>query len=196
MTDMALVALYILWFVWLMIWTALSLRFRPAVARSTGWRHSVPFQLLWLCGIFLLLGFGSGSYDLKYRLWDIVDGAGGWYLVGLTAAGLLFAAWARIHLGRPIHGRAVVCSGPYALVRHPVYSGALFAAFATAVLQGIPTAFLGLALCLIGFVLKAQAEERYLRRELGRAYEAYAMQVPMLLPYPKLLWRTLRRLAK
>jgi protein-S-isoprenylcysteine O-methyltransferase Ste14 len=190
---MALIALYFLWLFWLLIWMGLSLGYRPAVARSAGWLSSVPFQLIWLFGIFLLLGFGAGSYDLRYRPWDPIDGAPGWYLVLTTAAGLIFATWARIHLGHPGRGRRVVADGPYALMRHPVYFGALFAALATAVLQGTPTAFAGLALCVVGFALKALAEERHLRRELGRPYRAYALRVPMLLPYPKLLWRTVRR---
>jgi protein-S-isoprenylcysteine O-methyltransferase Ste14 len=190
---MALIALYFLWLFWLLTWMGLTLGYRPSVSRSAGWRQSVPFQIVWLFGIFLLLGFGAGSYDLKYRLWETIDGAAGWYLVLSAAAGLIFAIWARLHLGRPGRGRQVVADGPYALVRHPVYFGALFAAFATAVLQGTPTAFAGLVLCIAGFVLKALAEERHLRRELGRAYEVYADRVPMLVPYPKPLWNAIRR---
>jgi protein-S-isoprenylcysteine O-methyltransferase Ste14 len=124
-------------------------------------------------------------------LWDVgYDGA--YALAALTLAGLLFAWWARIHLGRLWSGsitrkqdHRVVDTGPYALVRHPIYTGLIFALFATAIAQATARALAGAVLIAFGFWLKARAEERFLAAELGAdAYGAYRRRVPMLMPLP------------
>jgi protein-S-isoprenylcysteine O-methyltransferase Ste14 len=80
-------------------------------------------------------------------------------------------------------GHHVVDTGPYRLVRHPIYSGLIFAAFATAIQKGTPFALLGVAIVTLAFCIKARREERFLRAELGEnAYDAYACKTAMLVP--------------
>jgi protein-S-isoprenylcysteine O-methyltransferase Ste14 len=77
----------------------------------------------------------------------------------------------------------VVDTGPYGLVRHPIYSGIIFAALVTALLRASPLAFVGFALFAVGFAMTAAIEERFLRQQLGvDAYDAYSRRVPMLVP--------------
>ncbi|HTO72805.1 MAG TPA: isoprenylcysteine carboxylmethyltransferase family protein, partial [Gemmatimonadales bacterium] len=66
-----------------------------------------------------------------------------WSGLGMTAAGLGFAVWARITLGTMWSGRvtlkedhALIRRGPYALVRHPIYTGLLLALLGTALARG------------------------------------------------------------
>ena len=83
-------------------------------------------------------------------------------------------------------GHHVVDTGPYRLVRHPIYAGLIFAAFATATEKGTSYALFGVAILTFGFYTKAQREERFLRVELGEdAYCAYARKTPMLLPFKR-----------
>jgi protein-S-isoprenylcysteine O-methyltransferase Ste14 len=112
-------------------------------------------------------------------------------MVALTAAGIAFAWWARIALGRLWSGgiermaeHRVVDTGPYAFVRHPIYTGLIAGAVALAALQAKPWAILGAALFSLGFTLKARVEERFLEQEIG-GYEAYRRRVSMILPLPK-----------
>jgi protein-S-isoprenylcysteine O-methyltransferase Ste14 len=123
-------------------------------------------------------------------LWHVgYDGA--YTLAGLTLVGILFAWWARIHLGRLWSGTItrkenhhVVDSGPYALVRHPIYTGLIAAIAATAAAQATVTGLLGAALIAFGLWLKARVEEDFLTVELGAdAYGAYRRRVPMLVPF-------------
>ncbi len=80
----------------------------------------------------------------------------------------------------------VVDTGPFAIVRHPIYTGFILAALSMAIARGTSLSFLGLALIVLGFWLKARLEERFLRAELGPdAYDAYAGRVPMLVPWPR-----------
>src|SRR5579863_9819900 len=83
------------------------------------------------------------------RLWRL-NRTGAWACVTLVAVGMAIAWWARIHLGRLWSGHItrkadhkIVDTGPYAMVRHPIYTGILLALAATAVLKGTLTALLG-----------------------------------------------------
>ena len=113
-----------------------------------------------------------------------------WVLVVLVAAGFGFCWWARLHLGRLWSGfvtlkedHHVVDTGPYGLVRHPIYAGVMFAALMTALLRATPVSVAGFVLLAIGFSLTARIEERFLRQQLGPdAYDAYSRKVPMLVP--------------
>jgi len=78
----------------------------------------------------------------------------------------------------------VVDSGPYAVVRHPIYSGLLLSLLATAAVKGTLLGLGGFALLLLGIWMKARLEERWLIQELGEgAYVDYRKRVPMLLPF-------------
>src|SRR4029453_16895073 len=107
----------------------------------------------------------------------------------LVIAGLAFAWWGRLYLG-PLwsariaraEGHRVVMTGPYALVRHPIYTGVVTAIIATAAVEWRWQAMLGAAIVAVSFWLRAKLEERFLREELGQdAYDAYARRVPMLI---------------
>ena len=107
----------------------------------------------------------------------------------LFALGLLFALWARIHIGRnwgmPMTQRdepVLVTSGPYRLVRHPIYSGILAAGVGTA----LALSWLWLtvvALAGVYFLYSATVEERYLTEQFPDTYPAYKRSTKMLVPF-------------
>lgn len=107
----------------------------------------------------------------------------------LFAAGLLFAVWARVHIGRnwgaPMTEKEepeLVTSGPYRLVRHPIYSGILTAGAGTAVaLSWWWLVAFGLA--AIYFVYAATVEERFLAEQFPDLYPAYQRSTKMLVPF-------------
>ena len=129
-------------------------------------------------------------YDLVEAIREV--GKGGTYLLAaLTVAGTLFTWWARIHLGRfwsnaitRKEGHRVIDTGPYGLVRHPIYTGLIGAMLATGIAIGTITALLGTLLITFGLWRKARMEEGFLTTELGAdAYGAYCRRVPMLIPF-------------
>jgi protein-S-isoprenylcysteine O-methyltransferase Ste14 len=78
----------------------------------------------------------------------------------------------------------VVDTGPYGIVRHPIYTGIIVASAATAALRGTVLSWVGACVMTVGWVIKARMEEQFLREQLGaEAYEAYARRVPMLSPF-------------
>ena len=83
-------------------------------------------------------------------------------------------------------GHHVVDTGPYRLVRHPIYSGLIFAALATAIEKGTSFAMLGVAIVTLAFYIKARREEHFLSAELGEnAYDDYARKTAMLVPFAR-----------
>ena len=107
----------------------------------------------------------------------------------LFALGLGFAVWARVHIARnwgtPMTQKdepELVTSGPYGLVRHPIYSGILVAGLGTAVaLSWVWLA--AVILAGIYFVYAATVEERYLTEQFPDEYPAYKRSTKMLVPY-------------
>jgi protein-S-isoprenylcysteine O-methyltransferase Ste14 len=138
----------------------------------------------------LFAPFSERHYYAQVQFWHL-SAPLKWILAALTATGFLFVWWARIHLGRlwsdwltKKAGHHVVDTGPYRLVRHPIYLGLIFAALVTALERGTSYALFGAALLTFAFYTKARREERFLRVELGEgAYDAYARKTPMLLPF-------------
>jgi len=115
-------------------------------------------------------------------------------LAAVVLLGISFTWWARIHLGRfwsnaitRKEDHSIVDSGPYRLVRHPIYTGLLLAAAATAAVEGSGYALSGFVVLFVAFWLKARLEERFLRAELGaHAYDAYARRTAMLIPFARI----------
>lgn len=114
-----------------------------------------------------------------------------WVGLGFVVAGAAFAAWAAITLGRHFDievefhaGHEVVRRGPYGLVRHPVYSGLGLHLLGACLATGNLLMLAGTLLVAIpAFYLRASVEERLLREELGLAYDDYAREVGMLVPF-------------
>ena len=112
-----------------------------------------------------------------------------WTGVALVFLGLAFAVWARRHIGSNWSGtvtvkesHVLVRTGPYAWVRHPIYTGLLVAILGSAVARGELRGVWALALCTFAFVRKLRIEERWMRQVFGAEYERYSAQVPALIP--------------
>jgi protein-S-isoprenylcysteine O-methyltransferase Ste14 len=109
--------------------------------------------------------------------------------LALFALGLGFAVWARVHIGRnwgtPMSEKdepELVTSGPYHLVRHPIYTGILAAAVGTAVALSWQWLAAG-GLAGVYFVYSATVEERYMTEQFPDAYPVYKRSTKMLVPF-------------
>jgi len=109
----------------------------------------------------------------------------------LVAAGLAFAVWARVCLGRNWSGivtlkqdHELIRSGPYRLVRHPIYTGLLLALVGSAVARDEWRAVLAVAIAWLALWRKLQIEEGWMIEQFGDAYLRYRAEVPALIPNP------------
>ena len=113
-----------------------------------------------------------------------------WAGLALTAAGIGFAIWARLFLGRNWSGRVTVKerheliqTGPYSIVRHPIYSGFLLAILGTALVQGQLRSLLALPIAALGWGFKLRLEESFMAQQFGNAYLDYKRRVKALVPF-------------
>jgi protein-S-isoprenylcysteine O-methyltransferase Ste14 len=135
----------------------------------------------------------TGFILLRDQLRDVVRGSANPTHpnvgVAVCVAGLAFAIWARVHLGRNWGmPRAVkenpelVTSGPYAYVRHPIYTGMLVALIGSAAVVGWSWLLLP-ALLGAYFIYSALVEERLMLRTFPDSYPGYQARTKMLVPF-------------
>jgi protein-S-isoprenylcysteine O-methyltransferase Ste14 len=113
-----------------------------------------------------------------------------WLGLAATIGGCAFAIWARARLGSNWsatvtvkQNHELILRGPYAVVRHPMYSGFLLALAGTAIAVGEIRAFIGLGVAFITFFLKSAAEEKFMREEFSDEYARYSQRVWRLIPF-------------
>jgi protein-S-isoprenylcysteine O-methyltransferase Ste14 len=166
------------WLYWLAAAASISSTKRAKRA-GTSWSRHVGYRLVVLAVVIVLVRLGV----LRNTGLDTDPWRGALGLV-VFALGLGFAIWARVHLGRnwgvPMTERdepELVTSGPYHLVRHPIYAGILLALVGTAVGLGWI-----LLIAAVYFVYSATVEERYLTDQLPDTYPAYKRSTKMLVP--------------
>lgn len=122
-------------------------------------------------------------------------------VVGLVPASLWLMASAVRTLGkqwsvraRVLEDHALVTAGPYAIVRHPIYTGILALTLAVGIAYSRWEALaVGMALASIGTAIRVRREEALLRREFGEAYTDYVRRVPAIVPRPR--WRGARSVS-
>lgn len=194
MTSAALpfVTLGILLFSWVLFGLAVALRPRgaaPAVRARD--RRSLLAILVQGLGFGLVWGvrrpFGASFLplgDLGPLFLFLVTGA-----LALSAAALAVAAvrtlgkqWSLT--AQVVEAHALIITGPYAVVRHPIYTAMFGLLLATGMTLSSWQA-LGIgAACFIGGTLwRIRMEERLLRQAFGAAYDRYAANVPAFLPW-------------
>jgi protein-S-isoprenylcysteine O-methyltransferase Ste14 len=113
-----------------------------------------------------------------------------WLGFAVFVAGLLFAVWAREHLGtnwsRSVtikQGHELITTGPYSVVRHPIYTGILAGFLGTAIALSEVRGVIAFALIFVALSLKLRMEEQYMRSQFGETYTAYSQHTAALVPY-------------
>ncbi|MBO9712554.1 isoprenylcysteine carboxylmethyltransferase family protein [Sphingomonas sp.] len=137
---------------------------------------------------FLAVGIGPLRVALATRSTPaIAEGAATLLLMAVTYVAFLSASramgrnWSLVARTREDH--ELVTSGPFSLVRHPIYSGLFFFLLAMALAFGHWRGLvLGVPLYWIGAWLRVIEEERLLRARFGAAYDAYARRVKRFVP--------------
>ncbi|HZZ59287.1 MAG TPA: isoprenylcysteine carboxylmethyltransferase family protein [Opitutaceae bacterium] len=176
---------YLLWGAWLVYWVALAWgNKQTAVRLNPIWR--------------VLAVIVAGLIAAAVRLWPAYFGrrllppsghrveAG----LALTFAGLAFAIWARRVLGTNWSGNPTIKvghelieTGPYRLVRHPIYTGLLLAAFGTLLAPARVADLYGFAAAVVLLYCKLRVEEAFMLRQFPDAYPEYRRRTRALVPF-------------
>jgi protein-S-isoprenylcysteine O-methyltransferase Ste14 len=146
-------------------------------------------SLAFLCAIALLM---VPQIPAPWLYWQFLP-QGYWAFYSgavLTSAGLLFAVWARAYLGtnwsRSVtikQDHELIVGGPYALVRHPIYTGIIAGFLGSTIALGQVRGLIALALVSLALWAKLRMEEKWIREQFGASYEAYSQRVAAIVPF-------------
>jgi protein-S-isoprenylcysteine O-methyltransferase Ste14 len=180
-------AVPVLWIAWLIYWAVSARDVKATRVRQPLWlelAHRAPLIL----AAILLAAPRVLPQALARRFLPV---GGPLVLLGpiLLAGGLGVAVWARRHLGRNWSAsvvvkedHALIRTGPYRHVRHPIYTGLTLAFLGTALSIGEWRGLLAVPLVLMSFVLKSRMEERRMR-ETFPEYAEYQRETAALVPF-------------
>ena len=178
------------WLVFILFWAVMAFSAKKNIGPSRWWRGSGLRALIVVAAVFVLRMPQLRPLLLSIRDYLVITNpVAGTLGVLLCAGGVGFAIWARIYLGRnwgmPMSRKAepeLVTGGPYAYVRHPIYTGIMLAMLGAAVGDSV---FWILPLLLFGgyFIYSARNEEKLMREQFPQQYPAYMRRTKMLLPF-------------
>ncbi len=177
----------LLWIAWLLYWVAASSGAK-ATAQSESWQSRLTYSIpLWIAAMLLFdrhLGPFLDAHLYPFRLWLVIAAT------VITAAGVAYAIWARRVLGanwsanvQVKQDHELIRGGPYALSRHPIYTGMLLAFLGTALAVGEARALIAIVLVVGSLWYKLSLEERVMRQTFGAAYDDYSHRVKALIPF-------------
>ena len=179
----------LIWIIFFAYWY-LSSAFNQARTERQESNFSRLFYIVLIGLAVFLFSFGPASYGPL--LWRFVpDGTLSSQLgLAILVLGLCFAVWARLHLGRYWSGRISVAedhqliqTGPYRLVRNPIYFGGLIAVLGTAIIIGEVRAIPAFLLVLIALLYKIHLEEKLLKERFAQGFTDYQKKVKSLIPF-------------
>jgi protein-S-isoprenylcysteine O-methyltransferase Ste14 len=164
-----------------------------ASTKATERRMSRGWRLTYLGTVVAAMGLVMYSHRGPHPLDEVViprGESGAIVAMFLCVAGLVFAVWARVTLGSNWSGSVtlkvgheLVQGGPYALVRHPIYTGILAMVAATSIYNGTVGSIAGFAILTASFWVKLGHEEKLMTEQFPGQYPAYAARVRRLIPF-------------
>ena len=176
------------WIVWVVVWMALSLRVKKTVRHEGILSRALHLGPLLLAGLLLFdrrFAFGVLATPVLARAaWMVFAGA------ATVTAGRTFAGWARLAIGANWSGtvtvkqeHVLIDTGPYALARHPIYTGVLIALAGNAVANDNWAGVLAVVIVTVSFLRKMRTEEGFMIDTFGERYQQYKLRTAKLMPF-------------
>jgi len=174
-------ALFIYWFI-------RASAVKTPVYSQSSWQRRIYVFFLLLSFAIMYLPYSSIGF-LGIQLFPANNISG---ILGLLicAGAVAFAIWARTTLGSNWSGNVtlkkeheLVQSGPYSLVRHPIYTGFFFAMLGVAITIGQVKGFVALAIIFFNHQQKIVLEEKLMYQQFPQTYPDYAKRVKAYIPF-------------
>ena len=176
-----------LWLVWAVSWWLLAMWRKPVERRGSG-NYEVGHRVLLVAGAILFFRPGWLGAWAQRRFLD-PSPALLWAALAAVLAGFALCYWARFTLGGNWSARIVlkqehelIRRGPYARIRHPIYTGILLAVAGTLAANGTWGGAVGAVLVFIALYIKSQGEERLLAPVFGDRFAEHLRQTGRFLP--------------
>lgn len=183
-----------LWLLFWLYWAAAIIyevvrgRYKSTVRRQS-WAMTFGQNVFFGLALLLTLtNFGQQYYPLGLHL--LPDYPVTLYIGFIIAAlGVIFAFWARKYLGGNWSGivalkkdQTLVDTGPYAIVRHPIYFGLTIGIVGSAIAEGTVSGLVAIVCMLIFSLLRIRAEEKLMISTFGKKYSGYSRRVSRFIP--------------
>jgi len=175
-----------MWILWAVYWFVSSRSVKTAVKQESGAGRFLHLALMTIGICLFLVRLDLGPLNLHFlpsAPWMNLAS------VALVAAGVGLSFWARYHIGQYWSSTVslkedhrIVETGPYAYLRHPIYSGIILAILGSVLTSGTYRALAGFLVIVAALCLKASREEQLLSGELGSAYTDYRRHTGFLVP--------------
>ena len=176
------------WTLFAVIWLVAAFWAKQSIYRERAGRL-LRYSLLLAVGAYLVFKGSRFSDPFGLRVIPHVD-AIAWTGVVLCIAGLAICIWARFTLGRNWSGvvtlkggHELITAGPYALVRHPIYTGLLIMIVGTVIVLGHVAGIIALPLVFVSLWIKLRYEEELMLQKFPDEYAAYQRRVKRLIPF-------------
>jgi protein-S-isoprenylcysteine O-methyltransferase Ste14 len=179
-----------LWIAFIAVWAVMAVSAKRNIGARFRWG-----QIGWRAAIIALVVWALSFPAVRRALRNArshaagVSTLSGLVGVALCAFGIGLAIWARLHLGRnwgtPMSRKEnpdLVTTGPYAHIRHPIYTGMLLGMLGSAIGQ---SAFWSIPLVFsaVYFFYSARREEKLMMEQFPGQYPAYMSRTKMLVPF-------------
>ncbi len=178
-----------LWLAWIAYWRITAADVKPSLRHESPGSRAAHLLPLLVAAVLLWI---RGDPEDGWLFQRILARSAALFWVGtaITAAGLGFSAWARMHLGRNWSATVTVKqdhelirTGPYAIVRHPIYTGVLFGFIGTAIAIGQWRGVVAVVIVFVSFWRKLRIEERWMSETFGEEYRGYRARTRALIPF-------------
>jgi protein-S-isoprenylcysteine O-methyltransferase Ste14 len=186
--PLALKIISVCWTVFAVVWLVAAFWTKRSIYQESRLQR-LAYVIPILLGGFLLAKGHRLSDPLDRRVIPHYD-ALAWIGVLLCIAGLVFCIWARFTLGRNWSGvvtlkggHELITRGPYALVRHPIYTGLLTMFVGTVIMFGHVAALIAMPLVFVSIWIKLRYEERLMLQKFPDQYAVYQRRVKRIIPF-------------
>jgi protein-S-isoprenylcysteine O-methyltransferase Ste14 len=190
MNEIYFTAVNIIWLILISYWFISGIKAKKSVHKES---YLKQFVFYWFPIIFAVYVLGPderfGNSLLKGHFIPHTDHEGLLGL-GLQVSGLIIACWSRYILGKnwsvsvqKKEDHKLITTGPYSLVRHPIYSGLLLMFLGNAIIVGKWRGLIGVLILFISFLFKLKKEEKWLSESFGQEYAEYMKKSSALIPW-------------
>src|ERR1051325_3130260 len=187
------------WAAFLLVWVVSAFNTKRDIHRGYGniWQHFWFLRLVAAVALLLFVAARMATGTAHFTNFGLIFSRGifsqstvlDWAAAALSVIGVGFAIWARVHLGRNWSSRPavkenheLVTTGPYAYVRHPIYTGLILMALGTALTGSI----WGIGVFIVAsltLILRIGKEEKIMLELFPDAYQMYQARTKKLVPW-------------
>ncbi len=190
MSENIQIGLRIIWISLLLFWILSARNNKPSIHKES---ILTRILLYWLPIVIAMLLLGPGQWFghtlIRENFVEHTNFVGSIGLL-IAFAGLILACWSRYLLGKnwslsvqKKENHELIKSGPYSILRHPIYTGILLIFIGNTIIVGDYRGIIAVVIVFFSFWFKLKKEEKWLIEIFGEKYHNYTKTTKAILPF-------------